>query len=327
MCRKSDNLSHTNVVRLCDEGLARYREALSKGPIDGDVPDCLVELGLMRPLAENPRIMGVVPPDIAVSEFCRPIERAILVQQQAVAAVREALSAAEDVYREEQGTASADIRLLHGEDVISAALQKSADACRTELLTAQPGGGRATALLSKALRRTLELSERHIRQRTLYQHSVRTHGPTLGYIEQVTAVGVEVRTLDELFDRLIIFDRKIAFIPDPRHDLKTTALTIEHPAIVHYLATVFDHAWQRAEPLSITQEQARPPLMTDETRRTVLRLMIEGHTDAAIAKRLGISARTVSTHIGRASEALNSKSRAQLAYALAQSRLLEDPLA
>ncbi|OXY93313.1 hypothetical protein BEK98_24270 [Streptomyces diastatochromogenes] len=324
MCRKADNESHTNVVRLCDRGLACYREALTNGPIDGDVPDCLIELGLMRPLAENPRIMTVVPPDIAANELTRPVERAILVQQQAVAAIREALSAADDVYREEQGTGSANIRLLHGADVISAALQKSADNCRTELLTAQPGGGRATALLSKALRRTLELAERGIRQRNLYQHAVRTHGPTLGYIEQATAVGVEVRTLNELFDRLIIFDRCIAFIPDPRHDLRTTALTIEHPAIVHYLATVFDHAWQRAEPLSITQEQTRPPLMTDETRRTVLRLMIEGHTDAAIAKRLGISPRTVSTHIGKASEALSSKSRAQLAYALAQSRLLED---
>ncbi|MFD7164997.1 LuxR C-terminal-related transcriptional regulator [Streptomyces violascens] len=52
--------------------------------------------------------------------------------------------------------------------------------------------------------------------------------------------------------------------------------------------------------------------------------MVAGHTDAAIAKRLGMSARTVSTHIKRSSELFNSHSRVQLAYPPAQSGILED---
>lgn len=325
MCRNPDISPQPNVVVLCENGLRRYREALTKGPITGDIPDCLVELGLLRPTAEDPTLLGAVPPDIASNELRRPIERAVLVQQHTIAAIQEALTAAEDVYREEHRVSGTAVRLLRGTDVIRAALQQARDDCREELVTAKPGGARPSDTLAGVLADNLKLLARGVRQRTLYQHTVRTHGPTLAYIEKVTVAGAQIRTLNEVFDRLIIYDRRIAFIPDPLLDLDTTALAIEHPAIVAYLATVFDQAWQRAEPVSISQELSRPPLMTDETRRAVLRLMVEGHTDAAISKRLGISTRTVSTHIRKASESLNSRSRAQLAYLLAKSSLIEDP--
>jgi DNA-binding CsgD family transcriptional regulator len=268
--------------------------------------------------------MGAVPPDIAGSELRRPIERAVLVQQHTIAAIDEVLIAAEDVYREENRTSGAAVRLLRGPDVIEAALQQARDDCREEMITAKPGGPRDPGVLARALPHDLALLERGVRQRTLYQHTVRTHGPTLAYIEKVNALGAEIRTLDELFDRMIIYDRSVAFIPDPLLDVNSTALAIRHPAIIHYLVGVFDHAWERAEPVSFTQEQIRPPLMTDETRRAVLRLMIEGYTDTAISKRLGISTRTVSAHIKKASEALGSRSRAQLAYLLAKSSLVDD---
>ncbi|WP_455569507.1 glycosyltransferase [Streptomyces violascens] len=70
----------------------------------------------------------------------------------------------------------------------------------------------------------------------------------------------------DLFDRLIIFDRTTAFIPDPRHESRA-ALVIEHPAIVHYLAQVFDHAWRRAEPVAITEYQVRPPARRGDAPR------------------------------------------------------------
>ncbi|MFI9153600.1 LuxR C-terminal-related transcriptional regulator [Streptomyces sp. NPDC053367] len=324
MCRNPDIHPQPNVVRLCEEGLEVYRQALTKGPLRGDVPDCLIELGLLRPLAEEPALVVAVPPDIASSELRRPIERAVLVQQHTIAAIQEALSAAEDIYRDEFRETGQAVRLLRGIDVIQAALRQARDTCVEEVITAKPGGPRVPEGLARALPHNLTMLRKGVKQRTLYQHTVRTHGPTLAYIEQVAAAGAEVRTLNEVFDRLIIYDRRIAFIPEPLLDVNSTAVVIEHPAIVHYLATVFDNAWHRAEPVTMTPQQARPPLMTDETRKAVLRLMIEGHTDAAISKRLGISTRTVSTHIKKASEAFNSRSRAQLAYLLAKSSIIDD---
>lgn len=324
MCRNSDLAPHSNVVRLCDRGLEIYRRALAHGPISGDVPECLLRLGLLRPLAETPTLLAAVPPDIAGRELTRPVERAMLAHQQTLAAISDSIASAEDVYSAtRQAVSTAPVRLLQGEDVIRAALEQAADNCREELLTCQPGGRRDPASLARSLSRVLAMHRRGVKQRTLYQHTVRAHGPTLAYIEQATASGAQFRTLNEVFDRLIIYDRTTAFIPDPRHELRTAALAIDHPAIVHYLAKVFEHAWARGEAVSITQEYVRPPLMTDETRRAVLRLMVEGYTDAAIASRLGVSPRTVSTHIKKASDLLGGRSRAHLAYLLAQSDLLE----
>ncbi|WP_280513731.1 LuxR C-terminal-related transcriptional regulator [Streptomyces purpureus] len=64
--------------------------------------------------------------------------------------------------------------------------------------------------------------------------------------------------------------------------------------------------------------------MTDEQRRTALRLMVQGYTDAAIAARLGMSPRTVAAHIKRASDELGSRSRANLAYLLATGGHLQE---
>lgn len=324
MCRESDIRYQDELYELCDVGLSVYRQALANGHVDGEMPECLSRLGLLQPLAENPSVCRPVPPDVAASELCLPLEQSVFVQQQAIATLRGAIAPAEDIYREELRESASSVRLLHGAEVVEGALRRAADACVAETLTAQPGGGRDVDLLERALPRALELNRRGVKQRTLYQHTVRSHGPTLSYIEQVAMVGAEVRTLDDLFDRLIIFDRTTAFIPDPRHESRAAALVIEHPAIVHYLAQVFDHAWRRAEPVAITEYQVRPPLLTEETRHAVLRLMVAGHTDAAIAKRLGMSTRTVSTHIKKSSELFNSHSRAQLAYLLAQSGTLED---
>ncbi|MFE9409826.1 LuxR C-terminal-related transcriptional regulator [Streptomyces sp. NPDC006704] len=324
MCGNPDIAAQGAVPRPCDWGLERYREALAEGPIGGEIPACLRELGLLRPLAETPTVWAAVPPDIAAGALVRPLERSVLDQRHAIAVIQEAVSLAEDVYRDEHRDAAIPLRLLHGADLIHSVLLRARDDCASEMLTAQPGGSRDPSALQRTLPQEIAMSLRGVKQRTLYQHTVRAHGPTLAYIEQIAAAGAEVRTLDELFDRLIVFDRRLALIPDPRHELRTTALLIEHPAVVGYLVKVFEHAWARAEPVTMTAEQARPRLMTDETRRAVLRLMVEGHTDAVIGTRIGISTRTVSTHIKKASELFGSRSRAQLAYLLAQSGTLED---
>ncbi|MFI7386489.1 LuxR C-terminal-related transcriptional regulator [Streptomyces sp. NPDC049813] len=326
MCRDPDIRPQPNVVPLCERGLDSYRRALAEGLEGEDVPECLIELGLLRRQDEPGSHWVAVPPDIASHDLTRPLERAILTQQHTVAGIYDALSAAEDVYRTQQRASAASVRLLHGADVVYAALERASEACREELLTAHPGGPRDPDALSKTLPRTLRLNKRGVRQRTLYQHSVRAHGPTLAYIERVTSAGAQVRTLDEIPDRFIVYDRSIAFVPDPRYDPQTTALAVEHPALIHFLVRAFDHAWRRAEPVTVSQDH-RPPLLTEETRRAVLQLMVEGHTDAGIGKRLGISSRTVSHHIKKASDLVGSRSRAHLAYLLARSELLEPPAA
>ncbi|MCM2578523.1 helix-turn-helix transcriptional regulator [Streptomyces meridianus] len=255
------------------------------------------------------------------------MEAAMEAQQNSLALARASLHRAEEVYRTVYRTNSAQVRTITGADVISVTIRSVVDSCRTELLTAQPGGGRPEELLERALTSDLAALRRDVRQRTIYQHTVRSHGPTLHYIEQVCAAGAEVRTLEEVFDRLIVCDRKIAFIPDPHEERRSVALAVEHPGMIRYLVGIFDHAWERATPLLHEPTEHRPPLLTDQNRRAVLQLMVNGYTDETIAGRLGMSTRTVATHVRKASELLGSRSRAQLAYLIAKTGVLEDATA
>ncbi|MGR8009336.1 LuxR C-terminal-related transcriptional regulator [Streptomyces hypolithicus] len=218
------------------------------------------------------------------------------------------------------------VRVISGAGVISATLSSAVLSCQEELLTAQPGGGRPRDLLEKALASDLAALGRGVRQRTIYQHTVRSHSPTLSYVEQVCEAGAEVRTLDEVFDRLIVCDRKIAFVPDPGEERRQVAVAIEHPGLIRYLVGLFDHSWERAHPLPHNPGEHRPPLLTDETRRAILQLMVNGYTDESIAGRLGMSTRTVASHVRKASELLGSRSRAQLAYLIARTGILDDDL-
>ncbi|MBB1252795.1 helix-turn-helix transcriptional regulator [Streptomyces alkaliterrae] len=323
MCTRSDTSDDSSSTEICQDGLDLYAELLKGRPATRESPECLLSLGLVRVSPEGRPVP--LPPSLAANTVMRPLEKLIERKQRGLAAARDSLHRAEEVYRsgmpDESGSG---IRLIEGADVISATLTSAVHACQEELLTAQPGGGRPEELLSSALSSDVAALRRGVRQRTIYQHTVRTHGPTLSYVEQISAAGAEVRTLDEVFDRLIVCDRRLAFVPDPAAERRETALAIEHPGMVRYLVGLFEHSWERATPLPHSAGEHRPPLLTDETRRAILQLMVNGYTDDTIAGRLGMSTRTVASHVRKASELLGSRSRAQLAYLLAKSGYLDD---
>ncbi|MEV7233930.1 LuxR C-terminal-related transcriptional regulator [Streptomyces sp. NPDC051020] len=175
--------------------------------------------------------------------------------------------------------------------------------------------------VGEALPRDLAMLRRGVRQRTIYQHTVRTHRATLSYIEQVTSAGAEVRTLAEVVDRVIVCDRDVAFVPV--REEPHTALRVQHPALIALLVRQFDHAWSRSVPISPEGAPQRSPAITSDPQRTVLLAVVGGETDASIARRLGMSRRSVAEHMRKVSEQLGSNSRAQLGYLLATSGLLD----
>ncbi|WP_436735994.1 LuxR C-terminal-related transcriptional regulator [Streptomyces sp. BBFR102] len=324
MCPTQDDCAETGTPQLCDWGIEFYRTALAEGEVSGEAPECLLAMGLLRPLPGTGERLAPVPPDIAVTGLAWPLELAVLAHQERLAALRTSFHAAEHAYRDVMRQAELPIRLLTGEE-INPALEKAVSDCTEELLTAQPGGGRGPEQLAEALPRDLALISRGVRQRTLYQHTVRAHGPTLAYIEQVIAQGAQVRTLNEVFDRVIICDRSSAFIPAGA-DREAAAILIQHPPLVEYLRKVFELMWEHAEPVTYQHGRHRPQLLTSRTRQNVLRLMVNGYTDEAIASRLGMSTRTVFSHIQKASELLGSRSRGHLGYIIASQGVLDEPL-
>ncbi|WP_190109697.1 helix-turn-helix transcriptional regulator [Streptomyces cinnamoneus] len=329
-----DGLTLQEENALCAEGLAAYRTAVAAGSLDaGEAPQCVVALGLLRRVP-GARSVVPVPPAGPLAQALRPYEEGIRRNRSAIAATQAAFAAAEVAYREVQGRQSAQLTLLLGASTINAALDRAVTCCEEELLTARPGGGRAEHLLAEALPRDLSALQRGVRQRTLYQHGMRSHAPTLEYARRITSAGGEVRTTSEDIDRVVICDRRLAFIPgdgpgqapgnvagDDGHG--EGVLMVRHPALLRHLVKCFERCWENASAVGATAAPARTEVVTSEIQDRILRLLVEGHTDASMATRLGLSARTVAEHVRKLSRQLGSSSRAQLGYLIATFGLLD----
>ncbi|MGP3952339.1 hypothetical protein [Streptomyces sp. 7N604] len=347
---------------LRDEDLRLYGSALALGGITHDQADSaalerLVRLGLLtapRTPGTGPGTAGTgsgtgtgtgtgpgtchgtrpapgdrfepVNPAVAqsslVSDLMKDAQQAI----ERICQVRMALAPAEAAYRDQRGTSGGALVEHVGLRNINESIRAAAQECRSEVLTCQPGGGRPQEVLEESLPATSSMLARGVRMHTIYQHTARASPATQEFVRTVQRQGAEVRTLDESFDRLIIFDREVAFIPGrPGRAGRSTAVEIRSPAVVAFLADLFDRAWLRALPFTPPTRGPRTSEISNDLGLAILRHVVAGDTDAVTAQQLGISVRRCQQYISQISARLGSRSRAQLGYLAAVSGLLGDP--
>ncbi|KFF96774.1 LuxR family transcriptional regulator, partial [Streptomyces scabiei] len=207
---------------------------------------------------------------------------------------------------------------------INIAITEAMAGASQELLCIQPHthyhGQRAQQGYVVAFDRDQSLLDRGARIRTLYPHTLRHSPMAIARYEHLRG-DVEARTLNEVTDRLILIDRAVAFIPASSD--RTMALEIRHPALIAFCATTFDRLWHLATPMY--PDAVQLPVVDGVTprQRAIAHLLIEGHTDTAIAERLGLNVRTARLHIAKLAALLGSESRAQLGYLIAESGILK----
>ncbi|MEV7993858.1 helix-turn-helix transcriptional regulator [Streptomyces sp. NPDC086077] len=312
------------VTELCDEGGRLYANALRTGRIartEVEAAPCLMEFALLHPDPDDPDWLLPLPPSVALAQRLNPIEREITERRRTSIELADVFAPFMSIGAQ-QVTPAHSITVLEGLDRINDALDLATAQCRSEVLTVQPSRGkRPENRLIEAMERDRTLIERGVRIRTLYQHTARYSPERLAYMEQFTDGKAEYRTIDELVERLIICDESVAFIPV--RDDRQVALELRHPGLVSYLIKVFEFMWSRAVPLSAGAPYETAPDGISEVQYSIAKLLVEGHVDEAIARRLGMNVRTCRAHIAKLATALGSGSRAQLGYLIAQSGMLE----
>jgi hypothetical protein len=184
-----------------------------------------------------------------------------------------------------------------------------------ELLTAQPDGARPAEILAEAIERDRRALQRGLRMRTLYQHSARRSVPTRQYVEEVIKDGAEVRTLDEFFNRLIVVDRRLAIVPGVEG--YQVALAVHDPGMVAYLVDIFERYWERARGYT-DRELNTEREVADDVHNMTVRMLVEGHSDNASAKRMGVSTRTYAGYVASLKAEYGVETRFQLGYAIGQ---------
>ncbi|MFI8069633.1 LuxR C-terminal-related transcriptional regulator [Streptomyces sp. NPDC086033] len=319
--------SHTHgTEELCEAGLNLYTRALREGRVraaEADGAPCLVDLGLLHPDLGDLRWLRPVTPAFALHRLLRGVEDRIADERRR----EERLTVMFESLVEIDGphTAAAEapvISVLSGLERIGQAIDRTVADTSGEVLTIQPHTSHTHSpaeIHAEALVRDQALLDRGGRIRVLYQHTLR-HAPSILARYERLRGDVEARTLDEVTQRLIVVEREVAFIPANRE--RTLALEIRHPAIVGFLATAFDRLWRLATPMY--PRAVQQPTLNGITprQRAIAALLVEGHTDAVIADRLGMNIRTARVHIAKLAATLGSESRAQLGYLIGQSGIL-----
>ncbi|GGS61407.1 helix-turn-helix transcriptional regulator [Streptomyces violaceus] len=285
---------------------------------DAEPVPCLLELALLHPDPDDMDWLVPTSPQEVMTRLLRGMYDEVSASQRrvgsAVAAVEWYAGLGRRVRPAPSAGEGSAIRVLDGLARIQAAMDEATQACTTEVLTVQPGGIRREAELSEGLHRALALRGRGVRMRDLYTHVARHGQGLLTYLE-LMGDAVEARTLDEVIDRLILFDRTVAFIP--ANTDRTMALELRHPALIEYLVTMFERLWRLAIPLTAPLPDTGIEGISHR-EQSIAALLAEGHQDAVIAERLGISVRTCRAHIARLSETLGAASRTQLGVRIAQ---------
>ncbi|MFJ5973677.1 LuxR C-terminal-related transcriptional regulator [Streptomyces sp. NPDC093060] len=315
---------------LCAAGVKLYEQALRDGWLCAEQTveaPCLTRFGLLHPARDTPARLEPVAPAAALVRMLHGSRARITDEyrrEDRLVERFEPLMRTDGARAPDTGADTPLLRLHSGTQRINQALTEAMEEACKEVLCIQPhtglAGPRGEAAHDIAYHRDQRLLDRGGRIRTLFQHTV-VHLPAVHAYNERLVGDIEGRCLDELTDRLIVMDRTVAFLP--ADDDGALALEVRHPALVAYFVTTFERLWRLATP--VYPQPVRRPTLNGVTprQRAIARLLTEGHTDAAIAERLGMNVRTTRDHIAKLATTLGSESRAQLGYLIATSGILE----
>ncbi len=129
--------------------------------------------------------------------------------------------------------------------------------------------------------------ERGRRSRAIYPlTSWRTAEPVLRARAQA---GEEVRLLPDVPTRMFVIGTTHVVLPEPLGSRDEPRSLIRQRGLVEALTMLFEQFWERAAPLP----DVRAEVAESDLRRFVLQLLASGLQDEQIARRLGVSLRTI----------------------------------
>lgn len=136
---------------------------------------------------------------------------------------------------------------------------------------------------------------------------------TAAHTENLYKLGARLRVAEELPIKLMIFDRKVALLPVDPLDSRRGALEIAEPSLVDRFVALFLREWDHARD---PRRHGVPTVQLTDRERVLVEQLAAGHTDALVARRLSISARTIGYTLRGLMDRLGVENRFQLGLAL-----------
>jgi len=281
----------------------------------------LSERRLLRPSLTDPDKYEAVSPELAAAELAAPMQARAHQLMLDSEAVRRELSTLSSMYRASQRKyfAYASTEVLVDGDRVRQRLKDLATQVQSSLLAAHP-----TMPPPAAMRAGFELDRqmlsRGVQFRSVYPHTARRQHDAVEYMLLLQGLGAHVRTAPVIPARMILMDEEVAIVPiKPAQG--TGAVVLRDPPVLDFLVRVFEHIWERAAPVTTPEYDEH---VFEEIELSIMSELAHGRTDEAIARRLGISTRTLRRYLTMLCTRLGVETRFQLGMAAARAGVVGD---
>ncbi len=320
------------MLRRRDAGTASLAESLgwSEDAVKTAL-DELARLSLLRPSWEDPTELRAVAPEVGLAALLARQRADLLRRQHQIEEGRAAIEALVAEHAADRaGAAETRLDELVGLDAVREALERLAYETEQEVLSFAPDGAQTVEALAASRPLNQHLLERGVIMRTIYLTSARNDQPTTAQAQWLVEMGAQVRTLPVLPLRLLVIDRARAVVPLDPAQSSAGACVVRGAGVIAALCDLFEQHWRRAAPWGLPPGHragrgcgptgAAP---TDQ-ERALLDLLMLGYTDEQVARRLGVSTRTVGRMTADLMGRLGARSRFQAGALATQHGWLSD---
>ncbi|MGW0393167.1 helix-turn-helix transcriptional regulator [Streptomyces sp. NPDC003042] len=281
----------------------------------------LTRLSLLGPSWQTDGTLRVVNPKAALDSLLAHQQAEIAQRHRVLAESQAAASSLLSRYAELHPAQPAlEAERFQGVEAVRAKLAVLNTRTRRESISFHPGGPVPAAQFKASEPLTEDLIARGVKIRTIYQDAIRNDAACLEHARWLTERGGEIRTVPSLPMRMVIADGESALMPIDPSDSAQGAVLLREPGAVAAFCALFEAVWETANPFG-----APPRRRLDDPGsqpRELLRLLAQGYTDEAAARRLGISLRSERRLITELMEKLDAQSRFQLGQRAVEHGLL-----
>lgn len=278
-------------------------------PGDPDRVARLVRLGLLRRDPRDPTRLHAASPGLAAADLTLPLEEQARELTRRSERIRSDLVALAPLYEKavSAGTMLSSTEVLTDVREIRIRLAQLTSRVRSTTIAAHPTLPDADGMRA-GLELDAQLLRRGVQVRGLFTHTVRRYHVAVEHLRAFTALGAQVRTAPMVPARMVVFDEEVAIIPRS-HEGHDGAAVLHEPPVIAFLVRLFEHMWGRASDIVEDESQT----VVEQIELEILRELAQGRTDESVARRLGISTRTLRRYTTSLCERLGASSRFQLA--------------
>ncbi|HEY5836771.1 helix-turn-helix domain-containing protein [Streptomyces sp.] len=324
-----------NLLGLDELSLSAYRVLLHRPNLDmaelaeelgvdraevADIIDQLKRLSLIRPRYADPGLLHAVSPEIGLRQLIKDQEDELDARRREIERARTAVDDFADEYSCWRSVGNeGKIEYLTGVDAIHTRIEELAAASVSEIVTFS-----VNVQTRDSLEPSREVEQaalnRGVALRAMYLQSIKNHPQVRSHVSWLVDQGAQVRVSPLLPLPMVIFDQSTALLPidpDTTHD---SAMVVSGKGLLTAFLHIFDSAWSEGQPIGGGKPAADGEL--GATDQAVLSLLAQGMTDEAVARKLGVSLRTVRRMMARLMRQLGTRSRFEAGIRVAQLGLM-----